>query len=61
MEQGLYAQVVMLRRKDLKIIEANENINEAKFKFQGQSARSQHWFDLGYDWIEENIITHGPD
>ena len=42
MELGLYAQVVMLRRKDLKIIEANENINEAKFNFQGQSARSQH-------------------
>ena len=39
MEQGLYAQVVMLRQKDLKITEANKNKNEAKFKFQGLSAR----------------------
>ena len=32
-KQGLYAQVVNLRRKDLKIIAANNNKNEAKFKF----------------------------
>ena len=56
-EQGLYAQVVMLRRKDLKTTEANKNKNEAKFKFQGQSARSQRWFDLDFDWIEE-ILAH---
>ena len=47
-EQGLYAQVVMLRRKYLKIAEANKNKNEAKFKLQGHSARSQRWFDLGF-------------
>ena len=35
MEQGLYAQVVMICRKDLKITEENKNKNEAKFKFQG--------------------------
>ena len=29
MEQGLYSQVVKLRRKDLKFIEANTNKNEA--------------------------------
>ena len=34
MEQGLYAQVVMLRRKDLKISESNKDKNEDKFKFQ---------------------------
>ena len=47
-EQGLYAQVVKIRRKDLKFIAANKNKNEAKFKFQGLSARSQRWFDLVY-------------
>ena len=52
MEQGLYSQVVMIRRKDLNITEENRNKNEDKFKFQGQSARSQHWFDLDFDWIE---------
>ena len=51
MEQGLYAQVVMFLQKYLKITEANKNTNEAKLKFQGQSARSQHWFDLDFDWI----------
>ena len=41
MEQGLYAKVFMNRRNYLKITESNKNKNEAKFKFQGQSARSQ--------------------
>ena len=40
MEQGLYAQFVKIRRKDLKFIAENKNKNEAKFKFQGQSTRS---------------------
>ena len=61
MEQGLYAQVVMISRKDLKFIAENKNKNEAKFKFQGQSARSQCWFDLEFDWIQVNFITHEPD
>ena len=49
MEQGLYSKVVMLSRKYLKITESNKNKNEAKFKFQGQSERSQRWFDLDFD------------
>ena len=61
MEQGLYAQVFMLRRKDLKFAEANKNKNEAKFKFQGRSARSQRWFDLDFDWIKEKFSTGEPD
>ena len=61
MEQGLYAQVVKLRRKDLKFVAANKNKNEAKFKFQGQSARSQRWFDLDFDWIDVNFITRETD
>ena len=55
--KGLYAQLVKLRRKDLKFIAANKNKNEAKFKFKGQYARSQRWFDLGFDWIEVNFST----
>ena len=61
MEQGLYAQVIMLRRKHLKFVATDKNKNEAKFKFQGQSARSQSWFDLDFDLIEVNFITHEPD
>ena len=41
MEKSLYAQVIKLRRKDLLFDAADKNKNESKFKFQGQSARSQ--------------------
>ena len=44
MEQGLYAQVVKLWRKDLLFVTADKDKSEATFKFQGQSARSQLWF-----------------
>ena len=60
MEQGLYAQVVKIIQKDLKFIAANKNKNEAKFKFQGQSAKSQRWFDIYFDWIEVNFRTREP-
>ena len=40
MQQGLYRQVIKLLQKYLKFIAANNNKNEGKFKFQGQSARS---------------------
>ena len=39
MEQGLYAQVIMLSRKDLKCFSTNKIKSEAKFNIQGQSAR----------------------
>ena len=47
-KQGLYAQLLVLRRKYLRLTEANKNRNEDTFKFQGQSARSrsQRWFDV---------------
>ena len=61
MEQSLYAQVVKLCRKDLKFVTTDKNKNEAKFKFQSQSVRSQIWFDLDLDWIEINFSSHDPD
>ena len=60
MEQGLYAQVLMLCRKYSNITGGNKNRNEDKFKFHGQSARLQHCFGLDFDWIEEHFITHEP-
>ena len=51
----------MLRQKYLKVVATDKNKNEAKFKFQGQSARSQRWFDLDFDWIEVNFITREPN
>ena len=54
-EQRLYAKLVILNWKDLKTTEANKNKNEAKFNFQGQSARSQIWFDIDFDWNEKSL------
>ena len=34
MEQSLYAQVVNLRRKDLKFVATDKNKNEAKLSFK---------------------------
>ena len=61
MYKGFYEQVVKLRRKDLKLIAENKNKTEPKFKFQGQSARSQRWFDLDFDCIEVNFSTRETD
>ena len=61
MEQGLYAKVVNLRQKYLKFTAANKNKVEAKFNIQGQSARSQRWFHLDFDWIGVSFSTHEPD
>ena len=57
MEQGLYSKVVILRPKDLTITEQNKNKNDNKFKFRGQSEISQCWFNIDFDWIEENFST----
>ena len=40
---------------------ADKNKTESKFKFKGQSARSQLWFDLDLDWIDINFSTREPD
>ena len=52
--------MVMIRRKYLNITEENKNKNEDKFNFQGRYARSQHWLDIDFDWIEENFSTREP-
>ena len=58
-EQGLYAQVVKLNQKDLKIFAENKNKNEAKFNFQVQSAIC--WFNPDFDWIKVNFSTRKTD
>ena len=51
----------MLHRKDLEFVATDKIKNEAKFKFQGKSARSQRWFDIDFDWNEVNFSTREPD
>ena len=53
--------MVKIRRKDVKFISADKNKNEAKFKFQSLSERSQSWLDIDFDWIEVNFGTSEPD
>ena len=60
MEQSLYAQVIKFRKKYLLFDAADKNKNESKFKFQGQSARLQLWFDLELYWIDMDFSTREP-
>ena len=60
-EQELYAQVVRIPRNYLNIDKAIKNKNEVTFKFKGGSAKSQRWFDLDFDYIEETFSTREPD
>ena len=60
-EKSLYAQFIKLCRKDLQFFAADKNKSAAKFKFYGQSARSQLWFDLDLYWIDINFSTREPD
>ena len=58
LEQGLYAQVVMICRKQSYNKKGNEKTN--KYNFPGQSAGSIRWFDLDHERLEENCSTHEP-
>ena len=61
MEKILFAQFVKLWCKDLKFVATDKNKIEAKFKFQGQCARSKLWFDFDLNWVEINFSTCEPD
>ena len=50
----------MIHQKDFKFVATDKYKNEAKFKFQGQSARSQRWFYIYFDWIEVHFSTREP-
>ena len=60
-EKGLYVQAIMLCREYLKFVATDKIKNEAKFQFQGQSTRSQRWFDIDFDWIDVNFSTREPN
>ena len=58
-EQGLYAQVVTILRKESENKKEKENTN--KYNTQGKSAISRRWFNLDHEWLEENFRTSEPD
>ena len=59
LENGLYAQVVMIRRSNLDDIE--EKDKKHVFNFQGKLARAKHWFNIDHEWPKENFMTCEPD
>ena len=54
LENGLYAQVVMIHRRGL--YDKNDKDQTKKYNSQGQPARKKHWFDLDNDWLRENFM-----
>ena len=54
-EQGLYAQVIMIFRKNLNNKKEKEMTNKCNFK--AQSARSKRSFDIVHTCLEEIFIT----
>ena len=55
---GLYAQAVMICRRELDDIK--EKYKTKIYNFQGQSARTKHWFDIDHDRLKENFMTREP-
>ena len=56
MENGLYAKVVMMRRKESD--EKKEKEDTKKYNFQGKSARSRRCSNLDHERLKENLMTH---
>ena len=46
-EQGLYAQVVMILQRE----SDNKKEKTKKYNFQGKSVRSIRWFYLDHEWL----------
>ena len=59
MEQGLYAQVVVIFQRETD--DKQEKYKTNKYNFQGQSEGSIFWFNLDHEWLEENFRTHELD
>ena len=53
MEQGLYAQVVMICQSESDDKKGKEKTK--RYNFQGQSARSRCWFNIDNEWFEDNF------
>ena len=54
LDQGLYAQVVMIRRRYLGGITVKD---KTKNNFQGKSARTKDWFNIDCEWFKEKRMT----
>ena len=59
LENELYAQVVMILRKQL--FDKNEKDKTKKYNFRGQLARTKYWLDFDQEWLKENSMKREPD
>ena len=59
LENGLYAQLVMIRQRQSYDKKVKNNTN--KYNFQEQSAKTKHWFDIDHEQLKENFMTREPD
>ena len=55
MENGLYAQVVMILRRESD--DKKEKDKTHKYNFQGQSTRIKLWFEPDHECLKEKFIT----
>ena len=58
MENGVYAQVFMICRRES--YDKKEKEKTKKYNFQGQSERSGRLFNLDNDWLKESFMTREP-
>ena len=59
LDHWLYAQVVMIHRRELDDIKEKDKTKI--YNFQGKSARKKHWFNIYHEWLKENFMTREPD
>ena len=59
LENGLYAQEVIIHRRELD--DKKKKDKTKKYNFQGQQAGTKHWFDIDHEWLKENFMTREQD
>ena len=55
LENGFYAQVVIIRIRELD--DKKEKYKTKIYNFPGQSARTKYWFFIDNKWLKENFMT----
>ena len=57
MENGFYAQVFMIRQRDL--YDKREKY-KTKIQLPRTISKKKNWFDLDHEWLKENFMTREP-
>ena len=57
LEQGFYAQVDMIRRRDSDDTKAKDNTKKLSPR---KTARTQNCFNIDHEWLKETFMTREP-